>query len=136
MLLASCATRDPVVEGVVGSEPQRLSFGPPSEVRTSFLQKIKACWISSPNAPLAGYKLDMGEQPGSEGRGGEPSNGYYGVLISNASAPAESLEIQFHKYNENTLIVTRNVSLAPVLMDRLKRDLQLWALTGTECGGL
>ena len=45
----------------------------------------------------------------------------------------EVFEVQFHKYNENTLIVTRNVSLPPDLLNRVKRDIQLWALSSRDC---
>ena len=50
-----------------------------------------------------------------------------------AGGPAEVFEVQFHKYNENTLIVTRNVSLPPDLLTKVKRDIQLWALSSPDC---
>lgn len=118
------------METLVGSEPQRLYFGNPPDVRASFLAKMRTCWLSGPKAPLAGYKFDVGEQPSE----GENKAAYYGILLSNTQAPSETFEVQFHKYNENTLIVTRNSSLPPAVMDKLKRDIQLWALPGPDCG--
>jgi hypothetical protein len=137
ILPAACAPKDPAVEGLLGSEPQRLSFGPPSQVMPSFIQKMKLCWFSGSKAPLSGYRFETGEQPPGDGGGsGSASEGYENIKIYGASGGAELFEVQFHKYNDNTLIVTRNVSLPDPLLTKVNRDIQLWALNGPDCSGL
>ena len=124
----ACARRDPAVESLIGSEPQRLSFGPPTDVQHAFVEKMKLCWFSGAHASLAGYHYEMGEREDSES-----GEGYQDVKIFDGGGDAPVFEIQFHKYNENTLIVTRNVSLAASLLTKVKRDIQLWALAGPDC---
>lgn len=124
----ACARRDPAVESLIGSEPQRLSFGPPTDVQYAFVEKMKLCWFSGAHSPLAGYHYEMGEREDSES-----GEGYQDVKIFDGGGEAPVFEIQFHKYNENTLIVTRNVSLSVSLLTKVKRDIQLWALAGPDC---
>ncbi len=124
----ACARRDPAVESLIGSEPQRLSFGPPAEVRHAFVEKMKICWFSGAKAAMAGYHYEAGEMEDS-GSG----EGYPDVKIFEAGGGPPVFEIQFHKYNDNTLIVTRNVSLSDSLLTKVKRDIQLWALAGPDC---
>ncbi len=124
----ACARRDPAVESLIGSEPQRLSFGPPPEVQHAFVEKMKLCWFSGPHSPLTGYHYEMGEREDSDS-----GEGYQDVKIFDGGGDAPVFEIQFHKYNENTLIVTRNVSLSASLLTKVKRDIQLWALVGPDC---
>lgn len=134
---AACARKDPTVEGLIGSEPQRLSFGAPSQVLPSFVQKMKLCWFSGSHAPLTGYRYETGERPADDGdstRGA--TDGYQNIKIYSESGGAELFEVQFHKYNENTLIVTRNVSLPDELLTKVNRDIQLWTLNGSDCNGL
>ncbi len=130
-IFTGCAKKDPQVEGLIGSEPQRLSFGPPPEVLHTFMEKMKQCWFSGPRAVLAGYHYETGERPGND----DGSQGYQNITIVGVPGSGEQFEVQFHKYNENTLVVTRNVSMTPELSTKLKRDIQLWALTGSDCGG-
>ena len=120
----ACARRDPAVESLAGSEPQRLSFGPPSDVQHTFVEKMKLC----AHSPLAGYHYETGEREESDS-----GEGYQDVKIFDGGGEAPVFEIQFHKYNENTLIVTRNVSLSASLLTKVKRDIQLWALAGPDC---
>ncbi len=126
----ACARRDPAVESLIGSEPQRLSFGAPPEVLHSFVEKMRVCWFNGSGAALAGYRFETGEHAAGEG---DSADGYQNVTIYGTASPAEVFEVQFHKYNENTLIVTRNVSLPPDLLTRVKRDIQLWALSNRDC---
>jgi hypothetical protein len=42
-------------------------------------------------------------------------------------------EVQFHRYNENTLISTRNFSLPAELAARLKRDIETWIFGRNDC---
>ncbi len=135
LLLASipqaCARKDPAVESLIGSEPQRLSFGPPPQVLHAFIEKMKLCWFSGANPALAGYRYEAGESaPGEDDSSGE---GYPNVRVYSESASSPVFEIQFHRYNDNTLIVTRNFSLPSDVSTKVKRDIQLWALTGTDC---
>lgn len=90
---------------------------------------MKLCWFRGSSAALSGYRYETGERPGEEGS----SDGYQNVTIYSAGSEAEVFEIQFHKYNDNTLIVTRNVSLPPDLLTKVKRDIQLWALASPDC---
>ena len=126
----ACAKRDPAVDSLIGSEPQRLSFGTPPEVLHSFVEKMRVCWFNGASAVLAGYRFETGERGPGEG---ESADGYQNVTIFGAGGSGEAFEVQFHKYNENTLIVTRNVSLPPDLLTRVKRDIQLWVLNSRDC---
>lgn len=125
-----CAKRDPAVESLIGSEPQRLSFGAPPDVLHSFVEKMKLCWFSNSSGALSGYRYETGERAAGEGGS---SDGFQNVTIYGAGSKSEAFEVQFHKYNDNTLIVTRNVSLPPDLLSKVKRDIQLWALTSPDC---
>jgi hypothetical protein len=132
LILASwpqgCARKDPAVDSLIGSEPQRLSFGPPPEVLHSFVEKMKLCWLSGPGTALSGYRYETGEHEDDQ-----TGESYPTVRILDTGGVAISFEIQFHKYNDNTLIVTRNFSLPADLLTKVKRDIQLWALTGPDC---
>ena len=124
----ACARRDPAVESLIGSEPQRLSFGPPPDVQRAFVEKMKICWFAGAKPALAGYHYETGEREDNES-----GEGYQDVKIFEGGGEAPVFEIQFHKYNENTLIVTRNVSMSDSLLTKVKRDIQLWALAGPDC---
>ncbi len=114
----------------MGSDPQRLSFGTPPEVLQSFVEKMKICWFSG-RGTLSGYRYETGERVAGED--GESTDGYQNVKIFDANATPEVFEVQFHKYNDNTLVVTRNFSLPADLLAKVKRDIQLWALAGPDC---
>lgn len=77
---------------------------------------------------MPGYRYETGERTEDANSGG-----YQDVLIYGAGGNSEVFEVQFHKYNDNTLIVTRNVSLPPDLLTKVKRDIQLWALSSQDC---
>jgi hypothetical protein len=126
----ACAKKDPAVESLMGSEPQRLSFGEPPEVLHSFVEKMKLCWFNGSRATLAGFHYESGERAAGEGGS---ADAYQNVTIYSAGDGNEAFEVQFHKYNENTLIVTRNVSLPADLLNKVKRDIQLWALANKDC---
>jgi hypothetical protein len=125
----ACAKKDPAVESLIGSEPQRLSFGPPAEVLHSFVEKMKVCWFSGSRGALAGYHYETDERPPGEGS----ADGYQNVKIFADGGSAELFEVEFHKYNDNTLIVTRNISLPPEVLTKVKRDIQLWTLSAADC---
>ena len=79
---------------------------------------------------MSGYRYETGERPAGDGGS---SDGYQNVMIYAAGGNAEVFEVQFHKYNDNTLIVTRNLSLSPDLLTKVKRDIQLWVLSSPDC---
>ncbi len=112
----------------MGSEPERLSFGPPPEVLHAFVEKMKLCWFSGNGSTLSGFHYETGERDDDA-----TGDGYQDVRIFDSGGAATAFEIQFHKYNDNTLIVTRNFSLPPELLTKVKRDIQLWALNGSDC---
>ena len=130
VLPIGCAKHDAAVESLIGSEPQRLSFGAPPEVLHGFVEKMKVCWFAGSAATLTGYRYETGER--APGEGGS-SDGYQNVMIFSGGGGSEVFEVQFHKYNDNTLIVTRNLSLPPELLTKVKRDIQLWALSSRDC---
>jgi hypothetical protein len=134
LLPAACAKQDPTVASLTGSEPQRLAFGAPSQVLIGFVDKMKLCWFSGAKPVLHGYHYETGHRPPDPGDDQRPaSDGYDDIKIYSDSGGPEMFEVEFHQYNENTLIVTRNLSLPDELFDSLKRDIQLWALSGPDC---
>lgn len=125
-----CARKDPAVDSLIGSEPQRLSFGPPPQVLQTFIEKMKLCWFGA-GETLAGYRYEAGERyPGEDAQSPE---GYPNVKLFEPGDGPPLFEIQFHKYNDNTLIVTRNYAMSTELSTKVKRDIQLWALQGRDC---
>ncbi|MGF1620684.1 MAG: hypothetical protein ACFCUR_08730 [Rhodomicrobiaceae bacterium] len=129
LLVSACSGRDPVVARLEGAEPQRLSFGPPSEVQQAFTSQMQACWFNGPSAPLEGYQYDA--RP---------------VIMDTANGPAElrqirikadreeqSFIVQFFPFNNNTLISTRNLSLPIELATRLKHDVETWIFGRSAC---
>ena len=91
---------------------------------------MKLCWFNGSGGALSGYRFQTGERAPGEG---DSADGYPNVTIYDQGSSAEAFEVQFHKYNENTLIVTRNVSLPQELLTKVKRDIQLWALSSRDC---
>jgi hypothetical protein len=129
--VSACSGQDPVVSRLEGAEPQRLSFGAPSEVQQAFTSQMQACWFNGPSAPLEGYQYDA--RP---------------VIMDTANGPAElrqirikagreeqSFIVQFFPFNDNTLISTRNLSLPIELAARLKRDVETWIFGRSACEG-
>jgi hypothetical protein len=128
LLLCGCAKKDPTVARVEGSEPQRLSFGPPAAVQKSFIDQMKLCWLSGPSALLAGYQYDT--KPSVT----ETADGLAELQqVSISSGAGHAFIIQFHAFNDNTLISTRNVSFPPDLASKMKRDVETWVFGRTEC---
>ena len=87
---------DPAVESLIGSEPQRLSFGAPPEVLHSFVEKMKLCWFAAPRRLV---RLSLRNRRTRPGEGGS-ADGYQNVTIFAAASGPEAFEVQFHKYNE------------------------------------
>lgn len=129
LCVSGCSGQDPVVSKLEGAEPQRLSFGAPSEVQQAFASQMQACWFDGPSAPLEGYQYDA--RP---------------VIMDTANGPTElrqiriksggdeqSFVVQFFPFNSNTLISTRNLSLPVELAARLKRDVETWIFGRSAC---
>lgn len=133
-LVVGCSKKDPTLENVGGSEPRRLSFGEPQAVQATFLEKMRFCWFTAEKAPLQGYRFETvtttQETPGTTS---EPVAVIQNIKIYDEAKQAEAFEVQFHKYNENTLISTRNLGLPIELASRLKRDLETWILRTSDC---
>ena len=129
--LSGCASKDPTIARVEGSEPQRLSFGAPAAVQKTFTDQMKICWFNGPSALLAGYQYDT--KPSAV----ETAQGLVElpqVSISSGQGPqAQVFLVQFNAFNENTLISTRNISFPPELAARLKRDVETWIFGRGEC---
>jgi hypothetical protein len=130
LLAAGCAKQDSTIARLEGSEPQRLSFGPPQEVQQAFTAQMQSCWFSS-SAPLSGYQYDT--KPAVL----ETGNGLTELLqVSIRSQPdRQDFVIQFYPFNNNTLISTRNVSLPIELAAKLKRDVETWTFGRSACEG-
>lgn len=133
-LVVGCSKKDPTLENVGGSEPRRLSFGEPQAVQATFLEKMRFCWFTAEKAPLQGYRFETvtttQETPGTPS---EPVAVTQNIKIYDEARQAEAFEVQFHKYNENTLISTRNLGLPLELASKLKRDLETWILRTSDC---
>lgn len=131
LCVGGCARKDPAITRIEGSEPQRLSFGAPKTVKDAFVEKMKLCWFNGPNGVLAGYNYDIG--PARI----ETANGVVDldqIAIFPTSGPPElAFLVQFHAFNDNTLIVTRNQGFPPPLAAYLKRDVEGWILERDGC---
>lgn len=132
--LGACSRKDPTLENVSGSEPSRLSFGDPQTVQASFLQKMKACWFGDDDAPLHGYSFQAAAAiHNNPNLGDDPVPVYQNIKIYDHERNVEAFEVQFHKYNDNTLISTRNLGLPMDLAKKLKRDVETWILRTSDC---
>lgn len=132
-LLAACASKDPALENVSGSEPSRLSFGAPQTVQAGFLEKMKTCWFGD-DEPLHGYSFQAATaNHGNPALGSAPVPVYQNIKIYDHERQTEAFEVQFHKYNENTLISTRNMGLPLEVAQKLRRDIETWILRNSEC---
>jgi hypothetical protein len=126
-----CAQKDPAITRIEGSEPQRLSFGAPKTVKDAFVEKMKLCWFNGPNGVLAGHNYDIGPVKIETANGAVQLEQ---VAIFPISGPPElAFLIQFHAFNDNTLIVTRNQNFPAPLAAYLKRDVEGWLLERDGC---
>jgi hypothetical protein len=126
-----CARKDPAITRIEGSEPQRLSFGAPQTVKNAFVEKMKLCWFNGPNAVLAGHEYDLGPARIDTANGAAPLEQV--AIFPTSGPPQLAFLIQFHAFNDNTLIVTRNQGFPPPLAAYLKRDVEGWLLERDGC---
>ncbi|MDX2264214.1 MAG: hypothetical protein NW215_04520 [Hyphomicrobiales bacterium] len=129
---AGCSSkRESVVSQLAGSEPQRISFGDPQSVHRSFSEKVHACWFNGHNPALAGYTLDARPMLASDG---DAAPAIRILPAAPVGGPAQGFEVQFHTYNGNTLISTRNHTLPSELAARLRQDIDTWIFGRAGCG--
>lgn len=122
-----------------GSEPQRLSFGDPKTVHTNFTEKVRSCWFSGSAPLLGGYRYDAVALSNAADIPPDAAETPH-ILIFVGEAPAgeaqqkAAFEVEFHAFNGNTLISTRNLSLQSEMAARLKKDVETWVFGDKGCG--
>lgn len=126
-MLVGCAKNKPSFARIEGSEPQRLSFGKPKVVQQVFVAKMKECWLAPPAGILAGSPYDL--QPALT----NTANGTLPLEQITIDKDGAAFSIEFHSFNDNTLISTRNRGLPQELAVRLKRDVESWILERPGC---
>lgn len=134
---AACSRRGSAITQLSGAEAQRISFGAPHLIHANFSEKINACWFNGHNPLLNGYRVDARPMFASaEGQSVEGTASTIRIYAERGvtGQPDEGFEVQFHPYNNNTLISTRNLSLPPELAARLKHDIETWIFGGNDCG--
>ena len=133
-LNCGCASRSATLGQLDGSEPQRLSSGDPKTVQTHFAEKVRTCWFGGSTPLLQGYRYEtaslsnVADIPPDEAN--TPHIRIFGAEAQNRAA----FEVEFHSFNDNTLISTRNLSLPMELAARLKRDVETWIFGDKGCG--
>jgi hypothetical protein len=128
---AGCAQKDPAITRIEGSEPQRISFGTPKTVLNAFVEKMKLCWFNGTGGVLTGHRYEVTPVVIENASGTVTLEQ---ITIYAASGSPESVfQIQFHTFNDNTLIVTRNQNFPPPLAAYLKRDVEGWILERDGC---
>lgn len=129
LVMAGCAKNTPSFARIEGSEPQRLAFGPPKAVHQAFLAKVQQCWLSAPSGLLAGYRYDVTPAIAEAAGGRVP----LGQITLYGGKGDLAFIVEFHAFNENTLIATRNRGFPPPLAGQLKRDVERWILQSPDC---
>jgi hypothetical protein len=131
-VVAACAKKDSTIAQLSGSEPQRISFGDPKLVQTSFSEKMANCWFSGPQPLLQGYRYET-VLAHADPASGMVSSSRIRIFQEGAQGK-EAFEVAFHPYNDNTLISTRNLTMPSDLAKRLKHDIETWIFGRKDCG--
>lgn len=131
VLAAGCSKKDPEIARIEGAEPQRLSFGKPAEVQTSFAEQMKICWFGGPSPLLSGYQYDT--RPAALETGSGLTELPQVTIRAGEGEQAPAFLVQFYPFNDNTLISTRNLSFPVELAARLKRDVETWIIGRGQC---
>ena len=131
LLAAGCAKKDPAVVRIEGSEPQRLAFGNPKTVQHAFTEKMKVCWFNAPGGLLTGYRYDLAPAMLETVEGLSQLDQV--TIFAGQRERAPGFVIQFHAFNDNTLIATRNLSFPTPLAVQLKRDVESWIFGRADC---
>lgn len=133
LAMAGCAKKESAVARIEGGEPQRLSFGHPVTVQRAFVQKMKLCWFEPPGGILNGYPYDLTPIVTDDLDGGYQTEQVLILDRQNGRTPA--FVIQFHAFNDNTLIATRNLTFPLPVAAQLKRNVETWVLERIDCTG-
>jgi len=134
---SACSKKNSAISQLSGAEAQRISFGAPQTVHTDFYSKMLSCWFGGQQPLLNGYRTDT--KPGLTSIAGERfPNSASAIRIFPDTGQGyrgdQGFEVEFHPYNENTLISTRNLSMPPELAAKLRRDIETWAFGRGDCG--
>lgn len=113
-----------------GSEPQRLAFGEPRAVQAAFAEKMQLCWLSSPAGLLTGHRYDLTPVL-IEGNDGPAALEQVTIFSNQTGGPA--FVVQFHPFNDNTLISTRNLAFPPAVAAYMMRDVETWVFGQPDC---
>jgi hypothetical protein len=138
-LNCGCAAREGSMAQLDGSEPQRLSFGDPKTVHTNFTEKVRACWFGGSSPLLRGYRYDTVALSNAADNPPDAADTPH-ILVFLGEAPVgeaqqkAAFEVEFHAFNGNTLITTRNLSLPFETAARLKKDVEIWVFGDKGCG--
>jgi hypothetical protein len=133
---AGCSRKDPTIQQLDGSEPQRISFGDPKTVHTHFSEKMTSCWFGGQQPLLQGYRYvaETIPPPAESNPNSLPASSIRIIPENPADAQhGGAFQVEFHPYNSNTLISTRNLGLPMELAARLKRDVETWIFGRKEC---
>jgi hypothetical protein len=129
-----CASRSATLAQLDGSEPQRLSYGDPMTVQARFTEKVQACWFGGPAPLLQGYRYETASLSNLANVPAEEANTPHIRIFAGESQSRAAFEVEFHSFNDNTLISTRNLSLPAGLAARLKKDVETWIFGDKGCG--
>lgn len=132
LAVAGCAKKESAAARIEGGEPQRLSFGDPVTVQRAFVQKMQTCWFGI-SGVLNGYPYDLAPFVTDSISGAYQVEQV--VIFDRQNQRTPVFITQFHAFNDNTLIATRNLALPQVVAAQLKRDVETWVLERTECSG-
>jgi hypothetical protein len=132
VVFGGCASKDVSIARVEGAEPQRLAFGKPTVVKSSFAEKMQACWFAGTYPMLGGYQYD--DRPGIIPVSDTPTEVEQITISSGKGESAQVFVVQFSPFNDNTLIATRNVSFPSELATRMKHDVETWIFGRSDCG--
>lgn len=132
VVFGGCASKDASIARVEGAEPQRLAFGKPAVVKTTYAQKMQACWFAGTYPMLGGYQYD--DRPGIIPVSDTPTEVEQIIISSGKGENSQVFVVQFSPFNDNTLIATRNVSFPQDLAARMKHDVETWIFGGNDCG--
>lgn len=131
LCVASCSKQEPVIARIEGSEPQRLSFGAPKDIQKAFLDKMQQCWMNGPDGVLKGGRVEAA--PGILDTGDAPQELELITIYPSGGRTDQSFTVEFHRFNDNTLIATRNRGFPPQLAAILKRDVENWMVERKGC---
>ena len=126
---AGCAKKESAAARIEGAEPQRLSFGDPVSVQRAFVHQMKQCWFAGPGSLLDGYPYDLTPSVIDDLGGAHQIEQV--MIFDRQDTRKPAFVIQFHAFNDNTLIATRNLAFPQIVAAQLKRDVETWVIGGS-----